>query len=297
MARVAVVGAGAIGGALASLLETAGKHEITLCTRSPLDALEVDTPEGTVLVHARNECDAKRAKAVDWVLVATKTYDAASTAQWFAELCADGAPVAVFQNGVEHRERFAPYISRDRLLPVVIDCPVERKAADRVHVRGAALIKVEDSALGRGFAELFSDAGAKPNVKLEVTGDFTTAMWWKLCVNAPGALSALAMKPSGVLRGESMGRLAQGMVAECAAVGRAEGARLAESLPEEILAQYRRQPPDSVNSLLADRRAGRRTEWDARNGAIVRIGKKHGIETPLNSMAAALLEAMESEIV
>lgn len=293
MARVAVVGVGAIGGVLASLLETVGSHEITLCTRKPLEVLTVETPGGTVLVHARNQSDPKKAHAVDWVLVATKAYDAASAAQWFAGLCADGAPVAVIQNGVEHRERFAQYVSPERLLPVVIDCPVERKAPDRVQARGGAVIKVEDSALGRSYAELFSGAGTKPDLKLELTSDFTTAVWWKLCINAPGALSALTMKPSGVLRRETMGRLALGMTAECAAVGRAEGARLADSLPDEILAQYRRQPLDSVNSLFADRLAGRRTEWDARNGAVVRIGKKHGIETPLNSMAAALLEAME----
>jgi len=297
MARVAVVGVGAIGGALASLLETAGQHEITLCTRRPIESLTAETPAGPVTVHAQNESDPKKVKAVDWVLVATKAYDAASAAEWFAELCADGAPVVIFQNGVEHRERFAQYVPADRLLPAVIDCPVERKSPERVQARGGALIKVEDSALGRIFAELFNGGSPKPDVKLELTSDFTTAMWWKLCINAPGALSALTMKPSGVLRGETMGGIALRMVEECAAVGRAEGARLAESLPDEVLAQYRRQPPDSVNSLFADRLAGRRTEWDARNGAIVRIGKKHGIETPLNAMAAALLEAVEREAV
>jgi 2-dehydropantoate 2-reductase len=46
-----------------------------------------------------------------------------------------------------------------------------------------------------------------------------------------------------------------------------------------------------VNSLLADRIAGRRMETDARNGVIVRLGEKHGIATPLNRMAVAVLEA------
>jgi len=130
-------------------------------------------------------------------------------------------------------------------------------------------------------------------MRVELTDDFTTAMWWKLCFNSVGALNALAMKPAGLLRGEAMGRVTLAMAAESVAVGRAEGARLSDSLPREILEKYRKQPPDSVNSLLADRRAGHRTEWDARNGAIVRKGEKHGIETPLNRIAAALLEAAE----
>ena len=80
MARVAVVGVGAIGGALAALLETAGGHEITLCTRRPLPALTVKTPQGVVNVKARNVVDPAQAMPVDWVLVATKAYDAEATA-------------------------------------------------------------------------------------------------------------------------------------------------------------------------------------------------------------------------
>ncbi|HWA85197.1 MAG TPA: ketopantoate reductase C-terminal domain-containing protein, partial [Opitutus sp.] len=77
------------------------------------------------------------------------------------------------------------------------------------------------------------------------------------------------------------------------AVARAEGAQLADSLADEIIAGQRAAPPDATNSLLADRAAGRRMEVDARNGAVVRAGRRHGIPTPLNTMALALLEAMQ----
>jgi 2-dehydropantoate 2-reductase len=288
MARVAVVGVGAIGGALASLLETAGGHEITLCTRRPLQALVVTTPEGVVRVRARNLTNPAQAEAVDWVLVATKTYDAAGTATWFPALCAGGAPVAVLQNGVEHRERFSPWVNADRLLPVVIDCPTERTGDATVNVRGATLMKVEDCALANDFAMLFQGSLAK----VELVEDFTTAAWWKLCINSAGALNALALKPAGIFRDEAIGPVVEEMVAECVAVGRAEGANLDDSMPEFVLNMYRKQPADSVNSLLADRLAGRQMESDARNGAIVRAGLKHGIPTPLNSMALALLQAV-----
>ena len=76
------------------------------------------------------------------------------------------------------------------------------------------------------------------------------------------------------------------------AVGRAEGAVIDDSHVEVVLQGYRNAPPDSVNSLHADRQAGRVTEIDARNGVIVRLGKKHGIATPCNQMAVALIEAM-----
>jgi 2-dehydropantoate 2-reductase len=100
------------------------------------------------------------------------------------------------------------------------------------------------------------------------------------------------LKPAGLLRDEAMGRIAMEMVTECVAVGRAEGAQLDDDLPEQVIKMYRAQPEDSVNSLLADRLAGRPMETDARNGAIVRKGEKHGIATPLNRMAVALLEGV-----
>ena len=62
---------------------------------------------------------------------------------------------------------------------------------------------------------------------------------------------------------------------------------------QQVLDGYRAQPPDSVNSMLADRMAGRLMEIDARNGVIVRKGEKHDIGTPLNRMAVALLKAIE----
>jgi 2-dehydropantoate 2-reductase len=288
MARVAIVGVGAIGGALAGLLETAGHHRITLCTRKPLKALTVHTPESDVHVNAHNATDPELAEPVDWVIVATKTYDAEGAAAWLPALCANHAPVAIVQNGVEHRERFAPYVNQQHLLPVVIDCPVERNSDGTVNVRGGTLMKVEDAPLGREFAGLFTGTAAK----VQLVDNFATAAWWKLCINSVGALNALTLKPAGVLWGDSMSLLAREMVAECAAVGRAEGAQLDADIAEQVMKLYRAHPADAVNSLLADRLAGRKMEIDARNGAIVRKGERHGIPTPLNRMAVTLLNAM-----
>jgi len=75
MARIAVVGVGAIGGVIASLLHQSGQHQITLCTRRTLDQLTVRTSTGDVQVTATNLTDPASAVPVDWVLVATKTYD------------------------------------------------------------------------------------------------------------------------------------------------------------------------------------------------------------------------------
>lgn len=285
MARVTIIGVGAIGGVVAALLYKTGLHQVTLCTRRPLGELTVTTPEGLIAAKMENVTDPTAVGASDWVLVATKAYDATTTSPWLQRLCLGDTPVAILQNGVEHRENFAPFVHPGMILPVVVDCPAERQAHGHILQRGPAKMLVDNSRLGSGFAELFR--GSKAEVHL--TDDFLTAAWQKLCMNSAGAVSALLMKPAGVLRDEALGQVVLGIVAECVAVGKAEGARLDDGIGQQILERYRSQPQDSINSILADRLAGRPMEIDARNGVIVRKGEQHGIKTPLNKMVVALL--------
>jgi 2-dehydropantoate 2-reductase len=286
MPTIAIVGPGAIGGILAAWLAQDPKNEVTVCARSAFDHLEVETPEGRIEASPRILTDPTQATPVDWVLVATKAYDAEGTARWLAGLRRASTPVVVLQNGVEHVERFAPYIPRESIVPAVIDCPAERTAPGRMRQRGSSWIVVPDSDQGRAFVPLF----ARTNFDMS-TGDFATRAWGKLCINAPGAISAILLKPSGIIRHDVIADLTRGMVRECLAVGRAEGATLDDDIVERVVEGVRRAPADSINSLLADRLAGRPMEIDARNGAVVRFGRKHGIATPLNEMAVALLVA------
>jgi len=290
LARIAIVGVGAIGGVTAALLQQAG-HELLLCTRRPMYGLSVDTPDGLVKVQASFVTAPSEAFEVDWVIVATKAYDVAGAAKWLERLCSKGAPVAVLQNGVEHQKRFAPYVPMEKILPVMVDCPAERQAADSVRQRGVMHLKVPDSALGRDFVKLF----ARTPADATTVPDFLSVVWRKLCFNSAGVLSALVLQPAGVVREEAVGEVALQIIRECAAVARAEGATLEENVAEVVLAAQRAAPADSINSMLADRQAGRPVEIDARNGVIVRLGRKHGIATPANSMAVALMEAMAAK--
>jgi 2-dehydropantoate 2-reductase len=288
MPTIAIVGPGAIGGILAAWLAQDPDNEVTVCARTAFDRLEVETPDGSIVASPRVVTTPAEAAPVDWVLVATKAYDTEGAARWLSRLRRANTPVVVLQNGVEHVERFAPYVPRESIVPAVIDCPAERTAPGRMRQRGASWIVVPDSAHGRAFVPLF----ARTNFEVS-TGDFATRAWGKLCINAPGAISAILLKPTGVIRLEPIAELTRGMVRECLAVGRAEGATLDDDIVERVVEGARRAPADSINSLLADRLAGRAMEIDARNGAVVRFGKKHGIPTPLNEMAVALLLAAQ----
>ena len=288
MARIAIVGVGAIGAVIAASLQFTEQHELILCTRRPLPHLNVETPRGSININYSNLTAPSQAEPVDWVIVATKAYDAPGAGAWVERLCKQGAPVAVFQNGVEHRERFAPYVPPEHIVPVIIDCPAERRTPERVHQRGPAELFIQADALGRLFASLFHGSAAQ----ITLTADFLSAAWRKLCINSAGSISAILGKPAGVFRDEAIGEATLEVVCECATVGRALGAILDEDLPQKVLAQYRNYPADSVNSLLADRLAGRPMETDARIGAIVRHGRQHKIPTPRNSLLLSLLEAI-----
>jgi 2-dehydropantoate 2-reductase len=288
MSRIALVGPGAVGGVIAAWLGHGGRHEVTLCARRQLGEIHVDTPQGPLICRATVLTSPTQTRPVDWVLVATKAYDVAGAAAWLPGLVAQGAPVAVLQNGIEHRERFLPYVPAEQIVPVMVDCPAERTDPTHIRQRGVGKMVVADDARGREFVGLF--AGTPLEVK--TTADFKSAIWRKLCVNSSGVINALVLQPTSVFRDARVADLMAAMVRECMAVGRAEGAVFEPDLPEKIVASQLNAPPDSMNSIHADRAAGRPMELDARNGVIVRLGRKHGIPTPYNEMAVALLGAM-----
>jgi len=284
VSRIAVIGAGAIGGTLAAWLTQA--HDVTLCVRSPLTDLEIETPEHVLRATPRILTDPATATPADWVLATTKTYDCAAAAAWLPGLMGPETRLAVIQNGVEQRERF-PMVPAGRTVPVIIDLPAERTAPGRIVQRRDGTIHVPEDAAGQALVALFADTV----IAAQTTPDFITAAWRKLAINCAGIVSAITRRPAEVANDEGVAEVMRGLVRECVAVGRAEGATLPDRLADQVVEWTRKAHPDSVNSLHADFVAGRPMELDARNGVIVRLGAKHGIPTPLNQALAALLGA------
>jgi ketopantoate reductase len=97
MVRIAIVGVGAIGAVIAASLQVTERHELILCTRRPLPHLNVETPEGSININYSNLTAPSQAQPVDWVIVATKAYDAPGAGAWVEHLCKQGAPIAVIQ--------------------------------------------------------------------------------------------------------------------------------------------------------------------------------------------------------
>jgi 2-dehydropantoate 2-reductase len=194
--------------------------------------------------------------------------------------------VAVLQNGIDHVERVAPLAGDAAVLPTVNWCPVEPVSPGRVRQRGALRLAVPDGAAGEAFAALLGDGA-----EVTVGGDFAREAWRKLCANAVSGVMALAGRPAEIFSLDDLRAVATALAYECAAVARAEGAPLSDEDADAVIAWIQDLPPDAGSSILTDRLAGRALEWEARNAIIGRLGRRHGIATPVSDTVAALLHA------
>ena len=288
MARVAVVGVGAIGAAVAAAVHSAGGHELLLCARRALDEVVVELPDGSaVSVEGPLLTDPGRVGGpAEWVLLAVKAHQTQGAAGWLSALCAPGTTVAVLQNGIDHAERVGPLVGGAHVLPVVNWCPVEPVAPGRVRQRDALALAVPAGAAGEGLAALLGD-----HAEVAVGGEFDREAWRKLCANAVSGVMALAGRPAEIFALDDVREVARALAHECAAVARAEGVELTERDADEVIVWLEALPTDAGSSILTDRLAGRALEWEARNGVIGRLGRRHGVATPVADTASALLHA------
>ena len=288
MASVAVVGVGAIGAAMAAAVQAAGGHELVLCARRPVERVVVDLPDGSsVELTAPLLTDAGRVEGpADWVILAVKAHQTQGAADWLSALCGEATTVAVLQNGIDHAERVGPLVGAAQVLPVVNWCPVEPVEPGRVRQRDALRLAVPDGPAGEGLAALLGH-----HAEVTVGGEFAREAWRKLCANAVSGVMPLAGRPAEIFALDDVREVARALARECAAVARAEGVDLSERDADDVIAWLEALPTDAGSSILADRLAGRALEWEARNGVIGRLGRRHGVATPVADTVSALLHA------
>jgi 2-dehydropantoate 2-reductase len=291
-ASVAVVGVGAIGGFFAAQLIAADTADVVLCVRRPFDELVLDSPGGEIRCTPTvvTDPDAARTGPVDWVLLATKAHQTAGAAAWLDALVGPDTRVVILQNGVEHVERVQPLVGAGtHLIPAVVYCGTEAVAPGRIVHRTNGFLIVPASSAADELADLFAPARAG----IRTSDDFTTTVWQKLCANVvANGITALTAQRMGVMRRPDLLELGRGLVDECVQVGRAEGADIDDGYGDLLLRGIQEMPDEGGTSMLYDRLAGNPLEYDAKYGAVVRAGRRHGIPTPLHQAFVALLGAI-----
>lgn len=285
--RVAVVGPGAIGAVVAAALHEAGRTPV-LYGRSARDRLEVIARDDRILVPGPVVTDPSRARGpVDLVFLAVKATQTEAVAPWLDALCGPGTVVCVLQNGVEQRARVGAILPRGRVLPAVVWFPAETTDDGCVRLLADARLTVPDTAEAQRVVDVLDGT----RCAVDLAADFPSLAWRKLLQNAAAGLMALTGRRAGVFRRDDIARLTRDYLGEALAVALAEGANLSDKVVDEILDGFRRSPVDRGTSILADRTAGRPLEWDIRNGVVSRLGRAHGVPTPIADVVTALLAA------
>ncbi|MBR8148244.1 oxidoreductase [Burkholderia vietnamiensis] len=284
---IAVVGPGAIGTTIAAALHEAGRTP-AICGRSAHAQLKLRFDGGEIVVPGPVITDPHSIRErFDLVFVAVKSTQVASAAPWLAALSDTNSVVCVLQNGVEQQAAFAPYAAGATVVPSVVWFPAQRESGASVWLRAAPRLSVPDTPA----SSVVVSALRGTRCSVDVAEDFISLVWRKLLQNAVAGLMVLTGRRAGMYARSDIADLSLAYLRECLVVARAEGAKLGDDVPQEIVDAFRRYPPDLGTSILADRQHGHPLEWDCRNGVVQRFGRSHGIPTPISDLVVPLLAA------
>ncbi|MDT5115375.1 MAG: 2-dehydropantoate 2-reductase [Mycobacterium sp.] len=277
---------------MAALLYKAG-HSVLVCGRSARDNIEL-RPDGqdAIVVPGPVRTDpalltSQVSGPVDLVILAVKATQNDDAAGWLSRLCGEHTIVTVLQNGVEQVEQVQPLAPSSPVIPGIVWYSAETQPQGWVRLRGEAALVLPSGPSAETVAELLRGAGCR----VDCDPDLITAGWRKLLTNALAGFMALSGRRSGMFRRDDVAALGRRYVAECLAVARAEGARLPDSVVDELVGLFRQAPEDMGTSILADREYHRPMEWDIRNGVIIRKARAHNLATPISDVLVPLLAA------
>ena len=296
--RIAIVGAGGVGGYFGGRLAAAGADVTFLARGAHLEALRtrglrIDSPKGNVHLPRVNATDDPAAiGAVDIVFFTVKLYDSEAAARMLPPLIGADTAVIPFQNGVDgvgivsravgdaHTAGGTAYVSAVIAEPGVI----RHTAMDHLIFgeldgrRSARLERLLEACQPALFQSTFSD---RINVDI----------WTKFVrLSVFSGMTAVTRCPIGVIVGDpDLLEMLKTAVREATAVARARGIPVPDAAAERVEFAYKALPPQAKASMLEDLERGRRLELPWLSGAVVRIGKEVGVDTPVHRFITTVL--------
>jgi len=313
--RVLIYGGGAVGLGVASCLLRSGCEVDIIARRATVDALRAGGLVRTGLFgnfHAEPGMFGLYASLVelqtqahDFVLVCTKSFDSAAAAQDLAgksDYADSGIKLVLFQNGWGNAEAFARHFAPERIYSARVITGFHRHQpnevevtvhADAIHI--GSLFDADVSALD-GLSRAIRDGGIPCETSLHIAKDLWAKMLYNCALNPLGAILRV---PYGALAGHtSTQTLMNSIIEEVFEVMTAGGYETHwETAQGFIRAFYDKLVPDTAeheSSMLQDIAAGKRTEIDALNGAVLKLADKSGLAVPHNAAVCNLIKFIES---
>lgn len=307
--RVLILGAGSVGSVVGGFLAKAG-HEVVLVGRaSHMDAirangLRISGIWGEHRVHnLQTATDLSTVSPpFDFVVLAVKSYDTRSAAESLKPFVGPQTLVCSYQNGLGNAETLAEVLGWDHVLDARVIYGVwlpELGHAEVTVTADATAIGCYKNAVPMPRIEAVARAMHDAGIPTHATDKIATFLWAKVAYNCSlNPMSALLDVPyGGLLDTEDTKAIMREVVQELYAVGRAEGVTLdppaAEGYIERLFGFLIPVTKNHYASMHEDFRRKRRTEIDALNGAIARLGREHGIPCPANETLSRLVRARE----
>jgi 2-dehydropantoate 2-reductase len=301
--RIAVMGAGGVGGYFGARLQQAGNAVTFIARGRHLEALRskglaLNSPLGDAELKVRAVESPVDAGAADVVMFAVKLWDTESAALAIRPLVASGGVVIPFQNGVESIERVGAVLGPERVLGGAAYIAA-RIAEPGVIVQTGTMARLRFGAVlpsQRPAAEAFLAACRAANIDCEPSDDIERALWEKfVLLAAVSGTTAVTRSPIGVVRSDSETRwLLEAAMRETWSVGRKRGVALAEDFVAKTMANVDSLPHEMKSSMLGDLEAGGRLEAPWLSGAVARMAREAGIEAPVNRAIYAALKPFEN---
>ena len=303
--HVVILGSGAMGCLFGGILKEGGLN-VTLVDiwEEHVDAinqrgLRMVGCNGDSVIPVRATTSAARAGRADIVSVHCKAADTESAARSAVSVFGSDTVAISFQNGLGNEERLASVVGRERVLggwtaqgANVVGPGVVRKYSEQPSRLGEMQGGVSERS--RDIAAAFSEAG----LPTQPSADIVSGIWKKLMVNvalsAPSAFTNLPIARAAAIR--EVREVIDLAVDEAGAVAAASGVDVDVRDTQRLLDQLVGEGGTGGNksSVCVDVLNERVTEIDFINGAIVRLGREHGIPTPVNSTFVATVKGLES---
>src|SRR6516225_8652519 len=298
--RMAVVGAGGVGGGFGAALAKAGA-DVTFIARGKhlaamkKDGLKVQGGRGeTHLVPTKATDNPAEVGPVDVVLFCVKLWDVESAGERIKPLIGRGTAVIPLQNGIDAHERLLPIVGREPLMCGVAQISASITAPGVITQVGTFMRMIfgeldgKRSKRGDDLLALCQKAGF--DVALSET--ILTDLWMKFILLATNSsMTAATRQPIGKLRDDpDIRAIFVASFRETFAVGRAKGIALPDDAVERILDFVGHSPPAMKASMALDLERGNRLELPWLGGKVVALGRELGVPTPTHATLYALLK-------
>ena len=290
--RIAVIGAGAVGGYFGGRLAEAGNEVAFVARGKTLQALrarglELESPEGDLQIRPWMATDdPAEIGRVDLVVLGVKAWQVPEVAPGLRPLLAESTCVLPLQNGVEAAGQLIDVLGPEPVLGGL--CKIIALQAAPGHIRHQGVEpSIDLGEIGRPatprvqrLVRLFEDAGVRARARDHIQA----AIWEKFLFICPvSGVGAITGRTIGEFRADAETRaMVEAAMREVVAVAAGHGVELRPDIVERTLAFLDRLPPAGTASMQRDLLEGRPSELDSQSGAVVRLGREVGVATPVN---------------